>query len=110
MRGSSTGDFASAAAVACARGPAITPIGILSGALARNAKPNASASTSGNPKTQKIASVSRRNSFVRTMTSSQIGARTFLDIAQLPSRQRHEQILERRGMRRQRHQLRSLLL
>src|SRR5437868_3226999 len=114
MRGSRTGDFASAATCCCACGPAVTPIGILSGAFARNANPSASASSSGNPNTQKIASVSRRNSFVRTMTSSMIGARTFVagvsGIAQLPSRQRDEEILERRRVRGQRDELRAVLL
>src|SRR5438270_4277906 len=108
MRGNSTGDFASAATCCCACGPATTPIGILSGAFARNANPNASASSKGNPNTQKIASVSRKNSLVRTTTSSTIGGRTLSDIAQLPSRQRHEEILERRRVRRERDQFRAM--
>src|SRR4030081_3413050 len=88
----------------------MTPIGILSGGFDRNANPSASARRSGNPKTQNIASVSRTTSFVRTLVSSISGCRTgvlavFLSIAQLSSRQRDEEVLERRGVRGQRAEL-----
>src|ERR1051325_8794692 len=84
------GDFFSASRCCCASGPAAMPIGIWSGGFERNAKPRASARSSGKPKTQKTASVSRRNSFVRTMASSTSAGRG-LYIAQLPSGQREEQ-------------------
>src|SRR5207253_4887810 len=93
-----------------ASGPLTTPTRTRSGALSRKAKPRARARRSGNPKTQKIASVSRRNSFVRALVSSTSAGRTLLGITELPSGQRNEEILERRRVRRQRDELRSALL
>ncbi len=68
--GSSAGDVFSAANRPRADGPSITPTGILSGALSRNANPSASARSMGKMNTQKIASGSRPNSFVRAIVSS----------------------------------------
>src|SRR4051794_20816623 len=86
------------------------PTGVLSGALSRKAKPRTSARSSGNPKTQKIASVSRRNSFVRARASSMIGGPTGLVVTELSPGQRDEEIFERGLVRRQRQQLRPILL
>src|SRR4029077_21006664 len=84
--------------------------GTLSGALSRNAKPSASASSSGKPNTQKIASVSRRNSFVRAMASSMIGGPMRLVVTELSPGQRDEEVFERRLVRRQREELRAVFL
>src|SRR4051794_12742199 len=87
------------------------PTGVLSGALSRKAKPRTSARSSGNPKTQKMASVSRRNSFVRARASSMIGGPTGRSVVtQLSPGQRDEQVFERRLVRRQRQELRPIPL
>src|SRR5207253_9563787 len=93
-----------------ASGPLTTPTRTRSGALSRKAKPRARARSNGNPKTQKIASVSRRNSFVRALVSSTIAGRTLSDIAQLPSGQRDKKIFQRGRMRGERNELRSRFL
>src|SRR5882724_647881 len=108
-RGISVGDLLIAAACACADGPSSTATGTLSGALSRKAKPRARARMIGKPNTQNTASVSRMNSLVRMEVSSTMAGRT-LGIAQLPSGQRDEQILQRRGVRGERDQLRALTL
>src|SRR6185436_2260158 len=110
MRGCSTGDFASAASRCFAAGPSTTPTGMRSGGLSRKAKPRAIVSRIGNAKTQKIASGSRMNSFIRPIVSSMSGGCTFAGsgIAQLPSGHCDEEILERRGVRCERDQLRAV--
>src|SRR6185436_15276263 len=110
MRGCSTGDFASAASRCFASGPSATPTGMRSGGFSRNAKPRAIVRRIGNAKTQKIASGSRMNSFIREIVSSMSGGRTLVGsgIAQLPSGHGDEEILERRGVCRERDQLRAM--
>src|SRR5712691_4527176 len=87
------------------------PTGMRSGGFSRNAKPRSSVRMSGKPKTQKSASVSRMNSFMRALVSSTSAGRTplpfALSIAELPSRQRDKEVLERRFVRRERAQLRA---
>src|SRR5687768_703377 len=60
--------------------------------------------SSGNTKTQNMASGSRMNSLKRTFVSSTRGCRVSL-IAQLPSGQGHEEIFQRGRVRGQRDQL-----
>src|SRR5205085_980738 len=108
--GANATDFPSADACFAAEGPVTTATGMRSGGFSRNANPRASASSSGKPKTQTIASVSRTNSFVRALVSSMIAGRTLSDIAELPTGQRNEEVLERCGVRRQRDELRARLL
>src|ERR1051326_7250722 len=111
MRGDNTGDFAKAAARCFAIGPSATPTRILSGAFSRNASPRAIVRRIGNANTQKIASGSRRNSRMRMSVSSTSGGWVRgSGIAALPPRHRHEQILERRRVRRERDQLRAARL
>src|SRR5438128_1361455 len=74
-----------------------------SGALSRNAKPSARAIPIGKMNTQKTASGSRATSSSRTRTSSASGWTFFpgLLIAQLPARQRQEDVLEHGPPRRE---------
>src|SRR5216684_6770461 len=111
-RGSNVDDFCSAASRCCVLGPATTATGTRSGGFSRKANPRARARISGKPKTQNIASFSRRNSFVRVEASSRIAGRmrVFSGIAKLPAGERDEKILQRRFVRRKRHELRPLLL
>src|SRR5688500_3721339 len=109
MRGCSTGDFASAASRCFAIDPSATPTGMRSGGFSRNAKPRAIVRRIGKAKTQKIASGSRMNSFIREIVSSMSGGGTFgSGIAELPSGHGHEENLGPRGLRRARDQLRAV--
>src|SRR5205823_3370298 len=78
--------------------------------LLRKAIPSPSASRIGNPRDQKSASGSRRNSLNRTAVSCQSEDSlrrgvTSLLIAELPPGQRHEHVLERRRVRAELRQL-----
>src|SRR5688572_30191572 len=80
-----------ASAPACSTTPAITG----SAPRDRNAIPRAQVMITGNANTQNTASGSRTNSRNRDSVSSTKGFGRRLLIAQLPSRQRHEDVLER---------------
>src|ERR1051325_10879127 len=68
---------------------------MLSGGLLRKARPNPNARRIGKPSDQKIASGSRMNSLTRTAVSCQSDdARRPSLIAQLPSGQRDEHVLQ----------------
>src|SRR6187402_3025266 len=80
-------------APSCSTTPAITG----SAPRDRNAIPSAIVMMTGNANTQNTASGSRTNSRNRDSVNSTSGRVLF--IAQLPSGQRHEHILERRAVR-----------
>src|SRR6185503_3667610 len=97
-----------ASTIAAARGPLfVTATCTISAGLLRNAIPSPIASRIGNPNDQKSASGSRVYSLKRTVMSchSEFASRplavfseTFSLIAQLSPGERHEHVLERRGM------------